>query len=68
MRQNSLAVIIQDQTERALWEVDNVIDAVPDDLWNREYCGMPLWKHIYHTLHSLDLWYINPRDKKYQEP
>jgi len=27
---------------------------------------MPLWKHIYHTLHSLDMWYINPR--KYSEP
>ena len=29
---------------------------------------MPLWKHIYHTLHSLDLWFINPRDKNYFEP
>lgn len=24
-------------------------------------CEMPLWKHIYHMLHSLDQWYINPR-------
>ena len=29
---------------------------------------MPLWKHIYHTLHSLDLWFINPRDKNQFEP
>lgn len=29
---------------------------------------MPLWKHIYHMLHSLDLWFINPRDKNYCEP
>ena len=27
---------------------------------------MPLWKHVYHTLHSLDQWYINPY--KYIEP
>jgi len=27
---------------------------------------MPLWKHIYHTLHSLDMRYINPQ--KYSEP
>ena len=29
---------------------------------------MPLWKHIYHMLNSLDMWFINPRDKKYCEP
>lgn len=29
-------------------------------------CGMPIWKHCYHTLHSLDQWYINPYD--YTEP
>lgn len=29
---------------------------------------MPCWKHIYHMLHSLDLWYINPRDRYFQEP
>ena len=23
-------------------------------------CGMPIWKHVYHMLHSLDQWYINP--------
>lgn len=25
-------------------------------------CEMPIWKHCYHTLHSLDQWYINPYD------
>lgn len=68
MRQDSLMDIIEDQTNRALWEVKNVIDCVPDELWNKEYCGMPCWKHIYHMLHSLDLWYINPRDRDFQEP
>ena len=29
-------------------------------------CDMPIWKHVYHTLHSLDQWYINP--KVYTEP
>lgn len=68
MKQNTLSEIISDQTQRALWEVRNVIDCVPDSLWNKEYCNMPLWKHIYHTLHSLDLWFINPCDKNYCEP
>lgn len=23
-------------------------------------CEMPIWKHVYHMLHSCDRWYINP--------
>ncbi len=23
-------------------------------------CDMPIWKHVYHMLHSIDQWYINP--------
>ena len=67
-RKTELSEIINDQTRRALWEVKNVIDCVPDELWNKEYCSMPSWKHIYHMLHSLDLWFINPWDKEYKEP
>lgn len=68
MSENYFTEIIAEQTKRALWEVKNVIDCVPDELWNREYCEMPCWKHIYHMLHSLDLWYINPRDRGFREP
>lgn len=68
MEQHTLSAILQDQTARALWEVKNVIDCVPDSLWDNLYCGMPCWKHIYHMLHSLDVWMINPRDPNYQEP
>lgn len=68
MEQNTLTDIIEEQTKRALWEVRNVIDCVPNKLWNKTYCDMPCWKHIYHMLHSLDLWFINPRDKDFQEP
>lgn len=68
MDQNTLTEIITEQTKRALWEVKNVIDCVPDELWDKEYCQMPCHKHIYHMLHSLDLWYINPRDKDFTEP
>ncbi len=68
MEENLLVEIIKDQTYRALWEVKNVIDSVPNELWNKEYCEMPCWKHIYHMLHSLDLWFVNPGDKDYTEP
>lgn len=68
MNQNYFIEIIKEQTKRALWETKNVIDCVPDELWNKKYCKMPCWKHIYHMLHSLDLWYINPRDNNFKEP
>ena len=68
MDKKLLAEVIVNQTHRALWEVKNVIDCVPDELWDKAYCDMPCWKHIYHMLHSLDLWFINPRDKDYAEP
>lgn len=68
MNQENLKDIIQEQTHRALWEVKNVIDCVPDDYWEKLYCEMPLWKHIYHMLHSLDMWFINPRYPHYTEP
>jgi hypothetical protein len=62
----SYAEIIKDQGERALWSVNNVIECIPDGMWDKLYCEMPLWKHVYHMLFSLDTWYINPR--KYQMP
>lgn len=68
MLQNSYMDIIRDLTDRALWEVKNIIDCVPNDLWDKCYCEMPMWKHIYHMLHSLDLWFINPRDIHFIEP
>jgi hypothetical protein len=58
--------IIKDQTERTIWSVNNVIDCIPESYWDKIYCYMPMWKHVYHTLHSLDMWFINPR--RYEEP
>jgi hypothetical protein len=58
--------VIKDQTKRSLWSINNVMECVPEVYWTKKYCEMPLWKHIYHTLHSLDMWYINPR--KYSQP
>ena len=35
---------------------------------NMEYMlfDVPVWKHVYHTLHSMDQWFINP--EKFEEP
>lgn len=58
--------VIKDQTLRSLWSLNNVIDSIPDAYWDKHYCESPLWKHVYHTLHSLDRWYVNP--SVYEEP
>lgn len=68
MRENSISKVVGEQVRRTLWEVRNVNACVPDTLWQKPYGGMPLWKHIYHTLHSLDQWLINPRDPDFREP
>ncbi|MCL2772248.1 MAG: hypothetical protein FWD71_02765 [Oscillospiraceae bacterium] len=34
-------------------------------------CDMPIWKHVYHMLHSCDQWFINPyhyTDPDFHEP
>lgn len=68
MNQQSLVDVVFDQTQKALRDVENVIDSVPDELWGASYCEMPLWKHIYHMLQTLEQWYNDPRDKNNIKP
>lgn len=55
-------------TDRALWETENLIKCIPDELWDKRYDDIPVWKYLYHTLYSMDRWYINPCDNSYQDP
>ncbi len=55
-------------TNRALWETENLIKCIPDQLWEKRYDGLPMWKYVYHTLYSLDRWFINPEDPTYKDP
>ena len=55
-------------TERALWETENLIACVPNALWDRRYDGIPVWKYLYHTLYSMDRWFIDPGDPAYTDP
>ncbi|NLD59302.1 MAG: DinB family protein [Clostridiales bacterium] len=68
MEQACFSDIIRDQTRRALWEVKNAVECIPDALWDARRCDMPVWKHVYHMLHSLDRWFVNPRDRDFREP
>lgn len=55
-------------TDRALWETENLMKCIPDELWEKRYDGIPMWKYFYHTLYSMDRWYINPCDDAYTDP
>ena len=52
--------MLLDNTNRSIITFRNIIKSVPEDMWNMPFSAMPLWKHIYHALFSLDKWYINP--------
>ncbi|NLV59488.1 MAG: hypothetical protein GXY67_12080 [Clostridiales bacterium] len=60
-----LVEIIRDQTVILLHNVKIAI--LTCDL---EYvlCDMPLWKHVYHALHSCDQWFINPNSCPAEPP
>lgn len=68
MRETSYHAVITEMTVRALWETQNVIDCIPDEIWDKHYGGSPLWQHLYHMLHSLDQWFINPRANDFVAP
>lgn len=55
-------------TNRALWEMENLMKCIPEDLWNKRYDGLTMWKYLYHTLYSMDRWYMNPCDSAYKKP
>lgn len=55
-------------TKRALWETENLISCIPEELWMKRYDAIPMWKYVYHMLYSMDRWFINPYDSTYQNP
>ena len=67
-RTDPLTEDIRCLTGRALWETENLIACVPDDLWDRRYDGIPVWKYLYHMLYSMDRWFIDPGDPAYLDP
>lgn len=54
---------IAEQTEILLFNVNTMLGTCNMDI---VLCDMPVWKHVYHMLHSLDQWFVNPN--RYIEP
>lgn len=64
--EKSLIEIITEQTRILFLNIQEVFNAISEDQMNKFIFDAPLWKHIYHMLHSLDQWFINPFD--YENP
>lgn len=60
MRQNSYHGVLIEMTVRALWETQNLMDCVPDAMWDEPFGGVPVWEYLYRMLRELDQWFIDP--------
>jgi hypothetical protein len=66
MKEINLVEIIIQQTDILLQNLQLTLNEITDVDKIPELSDMPLWKHLYHLLHSLDQWFINP--SIYEEP
>lgn len=54
---------IMTQTEILFLNLDETLNALEEtQLYDTKICDWPLGEQIYHTLHSLEWWLINPTD------
>ena len=60
---NELANAIQRHTDMLFDNANNMLHTCN---MNFILCDFPIWKHVYHMLHSCDQWFINPN--RYTEP
>ena len=60
---NELVYVIKQNTEVLFANAEIMLRTCNLDF---VLCDMPIWKHVYHMLHSCDQWYINPNI--YTEP
>lgn len=66
---NELVTAIRKQTEVMFINADIMLKTC-----NLDYilCDMPIWKHVYHMLHSCDQWFISPfeydKEPDFHEP
>jgi hypothetical protein len=64
---NSLVDEIKKQTKNVIFQnIQITLDEIKDVEAVSRLSDMPYWKHMYHLLHSLDQWFVNPN--KFEEP
>ena len=64
---DDLTRIIDAQTQVLFVNLEDTLGAITEgQLYDASICDWPLGEQVYHLLHSLDQWFINPYD--YEEP
>ena len=63
-----LIEIINDQASRLFTNTEYASEYVDDALLSKMICKWPLWRQLYHMLHSMDQWFINPFDYRDHRP
>ena len=48
------------QSGQLFKNIEYLFDYIDDALLKKQICKWPLWRQIYHMLHSMDQWFINP--------
>lgn len=55
-----LVSIINDQSKQLFKNTEYVLDYIDGKLLTENICKWPLWRQLYHMLHSMDQWFLNP--------
>lgn len=64
---DELTGIIDAQTQILFVNAEDTLNAIEEDqLYDTAICDWPLGEQVYHALHSLDQWFVNPND--FEEP
>jgi len=64
---DELVAIIDGQTQILFVNAEDTLNAIGEEqLYDTAICDWPLGEQVYHALHSLDQWFINPNS--YEEP
>jgi len=63
-----LVEIAMEQADRLFVNTEYIFDYADDDLLAEHMCKWPLWRQLYHMLHSMDQRFINPFDYSDHRP
>jgi hypothetical protein len=62
---NSLVAELQHQYRSTLTMLTSTIEGCPDEIWTKEFAGVPFWREAYHALFWMHN-FLGVQDKRFQ--
>ncbi|MBN1875612.1 MAG: DinB family protein [Anaerolineae bacterium] len=59
-----LVAELKHQYHSTLAMYQSVLEGCPDELWNKEFAGVPFWREVYHTIFWIHN-FLGPKDKTF---